>query len=203
MDLKITGQFIKEQRKAKNLTQIQLAEKLNVSEKTISKWECGNGFPDTSLMLPLCEALDVSANELLSGKKLGESEYKTEAEKNLLLLKTAHQRLTKFLLMIEIVLGIISLIPLFVLTIVASYVELADWLRIVLIVVGFVITVVGVYFCILIEKDAGFYECKHCHHKYVPTFSQVLWATHMGRTRYMKCPKCNKKSWQKKVVEWF
>ena len=201
MDLKITGQFIKEQRKAKNLTQIQLAEKLNVSEKTISKWECGNGFPDTSLMLPLCEALDVSANELLSGKRLGENEYKTEAEKNLLLLKTAHQRLTKFLLMIEIVLGIISLIPLFVLTIVASYVELADGLRIVLIVVGFVITVVGVYFCILIEKDAGFYECKHCHHKYVPTFSQVLWATHMGRTRYMKCPKCNKKSWQKKVVE--
>ena len=70
MDLKETGLCIKEQRKNKNLTQAELAEKLNVSEKTVSKWECGNGFPDTSIMLPLCEVLEISANELLSGKKL-------------------------------------------------------------------------------------------------------------------------------------
>ena len=68
MDLKVIGEFIKQQRKAKGLTQVELAEKLLVSEKTISKWECGNGFPDTSLILPLCKELDISANELLSGK---------------------------------------------------------------------------------------------------------------------------------------
>ena len=79
MDLKRTGEFIKERRKAKNLTQADLAEKIYVSEKTISKWECGNGFPDTSLILPLCQALDINANELLSGKKLDEAEYKHEA----------------------------------------------------------------------------------------------------------------------------
>ena len=58
MDLKQIGCLIKEQRKAKGLTQSQLAQKLCVSEKTISKWECGGGFPDASLMLPLCKALD-------------------------------------------------------------------------------------------------------------------------------------------------
>ena len=84
MDLQIIGKFIKEQRKAKELTQLQLSEKLNVSEKTISKWECGNGFPDTSLMLPLCKELDISANELLSGKRLTTNEYKQLAEDNLI-----------------------------------------------------------------------------------------------------------------------
>ena len=53
MDLKITGEFIQECRKNKKLTQVQLAQKIGVSEKTISKWECGKGFPDTTLMLPL------------------------------------------------------------------------------------------------------------------------------------------------------
>ena len=77
MDLIKIGKFIQQQRKEKNLTQVQLAQKIGVSEKTISKWECGNGFPDTTLMLPLCSALSISANELLSGKLINENdEYK-------------------------------------------------------------------------------------------------------------------------------
>ena len=70
MNLKAVGELIKKQRKAKNLTQAGLAEKLCVSEKTISKWECGGGFPDASIILPLCNELDLNANELLSGKKI-------------------------------------------------------------------------------------------------------------------------------------
>ena len=75
-----------------------------------------------------------------------------------------------------------------------------DWLRVVLIVSGFIPFIVGMFFAIKIEQVAGYYECKECGHKHVPTFSQVLWAMHMGRTRYLKCPNCGKKSWQKKVV---
>ena len=110
MDLKLTGAFIKEQRKAKNLTQAELAQKLMVSEKTVSKWECGNGFPDTTLMLPLCEALNISANELLSAKRLDEKEYKKEAESNLVLLQTQKEMSDKLALATEWVLGIISTI---------------------------------------------------------------------------------------------
>jgi len=77
---------------------------------------------------------------------------------------------------------------------------MATWFRILLIALGFVNFAVGIHFCLLIEKDVGFYECKHCHHKYVPSYKQILFAMHIGRTRYMKCQKCGRKSWQKKVI---
>lgn len=65
MDQKKTGQFIAALRKNRNMTQRQLAEKLDISEKTISKWECGNGLPEVTYMEPLCEILGITVNELL------------------------------------------------------------------------------------------------------------------------------------------
>ena len=201
MDLKIIGNFIKSQRKEKGLTQVELATKLSVSEKTISKWECGYGFPDTTLVLPLCKELDITANELLSGKKLSSEEYQTEAEKNLLTLKKQQEQDHKFLLTLENVLGYLSSITFIILVFVASFANLSTWVRILLIVIGFIHIVVGIHFCLTIEKDAGYYECQHCHNKYIPTYKQILLSMHYGRTRYMKCPKCNKKTWQKKVLK--
>lgn len=63
------GKFISKERKNKELTQKELADKLNISEKTVSKWECGKGLPEVSLMQPLCKELDISVNELLNGAK--------------------------------------------------------------------------------------------------------------------------------------
>ena len=200
MNLIETGQFIKNRRKEIGLTQQQLAEKLEVSEKTISKWECGNGFPDTSLVLPLCEVLKITANELLSAKVLGKDDYKQQAEQNLIELNQLHERNTKFLLTLEIVLGVISTSTLFTLVLMAGLFNLPTYARVLMIVGGFIVFLVGIHFCLLIEKDAGYYECKHCHHKHVPSYKQVCLAMHMGRTRYMRCPNCNKKSWQKKVI---
>ena len=201
MDLQIIGRFIKEQRKMKGMTQAELAEKICVSEKTISKWECGNGFPDTSLMLPLCKELGITANELLSGKKLTGDEYMRQAENNLVTLKTQQEQSHKLLLTIEYILGYMSSLTLIILVFVASYINMPTWLRIFLIVFGLIHTIFGIHFCIVIEKDAGFYECQHCHNKYIPTYKQVLFSMHYGRTRYMKCPKCHKKSWHKKVIK--
>ncbi len=201
MDLQIIGRFIKEQRKIRGMTQAELAEKICVSEKTISKWECGNGFPDTSLMLPLCKELGITANELLSGKKLTGDEYMRQAENNLVTLKTQQEQSHKLLLTIEYILGYMSSLTLIILVFVASYINMPTWLRIFLIVFGLIHTIFGIHFCLVIEKDAGFYECQHCHNKYIPTYKQVLFSMHYGRTRYMKCPKCDKKSWQKKVIK--
>lgn len=201
MDLKLTGQFIKEQRRAKKMTQAQLAEKLMVSEKTISKWECGNGFPDTSLMLPLCEALGISANELLSAKKLEDKEYKEHAEQNLMLCADDLNKKSKMLFTMEIILGYMASVSMLVMVYVASFITMPTWLRVLLIVFGLINFAVGVHFCIVIETKVGFYECKHCHHKHVPTIKQTYFAMHNGRTRYMECPKCGKRSWQKKVLK--
>ena len=65
MDQVRTGRFIAVRRKEKGLTQKQLAEKLGISDKTVSKWECGNGFPEISLLLPLCDELGITVNDLL------------------------------------------------------------------------------------------------------------------------------------------
>ena len=201
MDLSKTGKFIAERRKEKGLTQVKLAEKLNVSEKTISKWECGNGFPDTTLILPLCEILEISSNELLSAKLLPtEKEYKEKAEQNLIELKKSQQSANKKMLNYEILIGYFCSVVTLILIFAASYIEMSTALRIILIVIAFANFIVGISFCLFIEKDAGFYECKHCGNKHVPKLSQVIWSMHMGRTRYMKCPKCEKRSWQKKRI---
>lgn len=83
MDQIKIGRFIAACRKDKGLTQRQLAEMLCVSDKAISKWETGKGLPEAQLMLPLCEALGISVNELLSGERLTEIEYQRKAEENM------------------------------------------------------------------------------------------------------------------------
>jgi transcriptional regulator with XRE-family HTH domain len=201
MDLKNVSKFIQERRKAKGLTQVQLAEKLCVSEKTVSKWETGRGFPDTSLILPLCNELGISANELLSGKLIADDkEYREIAEKNLVNLKSQQVRNNKNILMLEWVLLWFGLAILLGCCAVAAYVQMADVYRILILVFGILNLLGAGIVGTIIETKVGFYECGHCHHKYVPTYKQVIMAMHFGRTRYMKCPKCGKVSWQKKAV---
>lgn len=200
MDLTKTGKFIQQQRKAKNLTQMQLAEKLNISEKTISKWECGKGFPDTSLILPLCNELDISANELLGGNKINENDYKNKAEKTIIDLTNQDQYKTKLLLSLEWVVLAMSVLILLTCCALFSFSTLSQTWRIVILALGIATCLVGIGLSLKIEKDIGFYVCKHCGHKHVPTFNQMLWSMHIGRTRFFKCPHCHKRSWNKKTT---
>ncbi len=78
------GKFIADLRKEQNLTQKELAEKLNLSDKTVSKWECGKGLPDYSIMITLCDLMDISINELLSGERLSTIDYNQKAEENII-----------------------------------------------------------------------------------------------------------------------
>ena len=200
MDMLKIGKFISSKRKAKNLTQAELAEKLNITDRAVSKWECGRSLPDSAIMLELCELLEISVNELLTGEELEMNTYNEQAELNLIELKKQKEESDKRLLTMEIVIGIIGSLFLFTLVFIASFLDIEAWLRILFIALGFIVFVVTIMFAVKIEQTAGYYECKHCGHKYVPTFNQVLFAMHINRTRYMKCPKCNKKSWQKKVI---
>lgn len=108
------------------------------------------------------------------------------------------------ILKFEIILAFITIFIFFLLLEIALYgiVELKTYtIPIILLVVDFIIFVSGISFCIYIEQQVGYYRCKECGEKYKPRYSQVFFAMHMGRTRYMRCPKCNKKSWNKKVIE--
>ena len=194
------GKFIAECRKKQNLTQIQLAEKLNITDRAISKWENGKAMPDSSIMLDLCGELKISVNELLSGELIEMNNYDESVEKNLLDMIKQKEEADKRLLTMEIVIGVIASINFFVLIFVAYFIEMEEWIRTLLIIIGFIPFIIGALFAIKIEQTAGYYECQKCHHRYVPTYKNVLWTAHINRTRYMRCPKCNKKSWQKKVI---
>ncbi len=200
MDQLKIGKFIAERRKKAGFTQTQLAEKLGITDKAISKWERGISMPDSSIMLLLCELLEINVNELLSGEVLTVDNYNKETEAKLIEMIKEKERKDRQLLALEWVIGILSVAILLIPVIIASYIPMEEWQRVVTVLSGFIPCLVGITFAIKIEQMAGYYECKHCKHRYVPTLGAVIFAPHMGRTRKMKCPECGEKSWQRKVI---
>ena len=200
MDQAKIGKFIAERRKKVNLTQMQLAEKLNITDRAVSKWETGRAMPDTSLMLELCDILGINVNDLLSGEVVLMDNYNEQMENNLLEMIKQKEQADKRLLNIEIFMGVIVVLVFLALVMIASFIQMETWLRIVLIVIGVVPFLAGMCYGLRIEQIAGYYECAKCGHRHVPKYGSVFFAMHMGRTRYMKCPKCGKMSWQKKFL---
>lgn len=93
MDQQKIGRFIAEMRKKQGYTQKEIAEQLGISDKAVSKWETGRSMPDNSIMLPLCELLNINVNELLSGESLSVTEYSRKAEENMMnLMKDSDER---------------------------------------------------------------------------------------------------------------
>lgn len=200
MDQIKIGRFIAAKRKEQKLTQVQLAEKLGITDRAVSKWETGKSLPDASIMLQLCGYLRITVNDLLSGEVVSMENYNERTEKNLIEVIRQKEEADKRLLTIEIVIGLLSTAFLFTMVVVAALIQMQDSIRFLLISIGFVQFLVAMTFAIRIEQTAGYYVCAKCGHRYIPTFGSVNMAMHFGRTRYMKCPECNKKSWQKKVI---
>ena len=200
MDQVKIGRFIAKCRKKTNLTQMQLAEKLNITDRAVSKWETGKAMPDSSIMLDLCDVLGISVNDLLCGEVVAMDNYNKELENNLLDMIKQKEQADKRLLSVEVFIGITATIVLFTLIFVAAFIQMETWLKISLVVFGFILFLAGCFYALRIEQVAGYYECKNCKHRYVPTYKAVNMAMHMGRTRYMRCPKCGTRSWQKKMV---
>ncbi len=200
MDQLKIGRFIAQRRKELKLTQFQLAEKLNITDRAVSKWERGKSLPDSAIMLPLCEILGITVNDLLYGEVIDVNKNNKETEKLLLEMIKQKEENDKRMLQFEIVIGVLSVIILLTFCSIASYFEMTESHRIALTLIGLVISCIGFLFSIKIEQIAGYYKCKKCGHTYVPTFKAINLAPHFGRTRYMKCPECHQKSWQKKVI---
>ena len=199
MDQMKIGRFIAERRKQCGYTQMQLAEKLHITDRAVSKWETGRSMPDSSIMPELCKLLGITLNDLFNGEVVVMEDYKKKSEELIIEMTRQKEAADKKLLSLEIVIGILAMLAPFCMIILASFVTMPDWLRICLIIVGFVPCIIGIMYALKIEQTAGYYECAECGHRYVPSFRSVLFAPHFGRTRRMTCPKCHRKSWQKKV----
>ena len=200
MDQIKIGKFIAERRREIGLTQMQLGEMLGITDRAISKWENGRSLPDSSIMLELCGILKISVNDLLCGEVVTVDSYNKKMEDNLIEMARQKEEADKMLLRLEIIMGFVCIGLMLSLCLFAAYVEMDEWIRIALIIIGFLPTIVATPFMIKIEQTAGYYVCKKCGHKHIPSYSSVFMSMHYGRTRYMKCPKCEKRSWQKKVI---
>jgi len=200
MDLIKIGKFISGCRKKKNITQEQLAEKLNITDRAVSKWERGLSLPDADKMLDLCNILDINVNELLIGEKIDMKDYEKKNEE--LLLELALQDELKNKKLMTSMWTILITSALFYVGIILIAVNTLEegFLLGSIICISTMIFLVACFVALKFEKDAGYYECKNCHHKHVPSYFNALCAPHMSTTRYLKCPKCGKRSWSKKVM---
>ena len=199
MDQIKTGKFIAQMRKEHGLTQTQLADKLLIINKTVSKWETGKGMPEVSLMLPLCEALGINVNELLTGEKIPTENYKEKAEENMMdLIKEAQESRKKII--ISAVIAFSSLLSSTPLIVVAGKFKMPLAARIGLIVIAVIVIIIGLAVACILEREAGAFECSKCHERFVPTMSAYINAAHTITRRKLKCPKCGVKSYCKHVL---
>ena len=201
MDQLKIGKFIAECRKQKYLTQMQLAEKLGITDKAVSKWERGIAMPDTSIMLELCEILGISVNELLSGEKVCMENNDQKNEQLLLQMANELEKKSKIIWNAMWTIMTVSIIGLIGgLAIIAFFMPEGPWMLVAILMLC-VVFLIPCFYALKLEVSVGAYKCKNCGHEIVPTYSEALWAMHRGTTRYLKCPKCNKRTWCKKVLK--
>lgn len=195
------GKFIAECRKNANLTQMQLAEKMGITDKAISKWERGIAMPDSSIMLELCDVLKINVNELLSGEKINMENNNQKNEQLLLdMAKEVEQKNKIIWATMWAIMGVSMIALLAGLFIAAFFIPEGIW-QLVTIVSLCVVFLIPCFYALKLEISVGAYKCKNCGHEIVPTYSEALWAMHSGTTRYLKCPNCNKRTWCKKVLK--
>ena len=193
--------FIAECRKKENLTQMQLAEKLNITDRAVSKWETGKAMPDTAIMLELCEILGISVNDLLCGEKIDMENNNQKNGQLLLDLSKELENRNQTIWTAMWVIMAVSMIALFGgIFLVAFLVPEGVW-QLVGVLGLCVIFLTPCFYALKLEVSVGAYKCKKCGQEVVPTYSEALWAMHMGFTRHLKCPHCGKRTWCKKVLK--
>ena len=201
MDQIKIGKFIAECRKKNNLTQMQLAEKLNITDRAISKWENGKTMPDSSIMLDLCNELKISVNELLSGEMINMESKNEKQEQVLLDMAKQIEQKNKIIWTSMWVIMAVSIIALTIGLFTVAFMMPEGVEQLITILGICVVFLLPCFYALKLEVSVGAYKCKNCGYEIVPTYSEALWAMHRGTTRHLKCPKCNKRTWCKKIIK--
>ena len=183
------GRFIAERRKALGLTQRQLAEQLSVSDKAVSKWETGRGLPDVLLMPPLCAALGITVNDLLSGERVGEGDYRKKAEENMMELMRENAENRQRLLQ-SIACGGVTVVAVCALVALAAFLPLPAFARMALLLLAMATAVVGIWAAATLDARAGWFECPHCKELFVPPMADYVKGCHTFTKRRLTCPRC-------------
>ncbi len=201
MDQIKIGKFIAECRKAKSLTQVQLAEKLNITDRAVSKWETGKALPDSSIMLELCGILDITVNDLLNGEQISSENYTQKVEAQMLeLLRQTEQsgkKLDRYNNICQLAIAILSMFAWIIL-------HFGSGKGICVNIVGLclgVIMVISGFFAIFFDINIGYFQCPHCDHVHRPKFFSLFHYKNFFSVRkiYLRCPHCKQYSWQEKI----
>ena len=201
MDQLKIGKFIAECRKQKQLTQLQLADKLGITDKAISKWERGIAMPDTSIMLELCDILCISVNELLNGERINIENSNEKNEQLLLDMAKELETKNKIIWSSMWAIMIVSMTALIAGIFIAAFLIPEGIWQLVTILGICIVFLIPCFYALKLEVSVGAYKCKNCGHEIVPTYKEVLMAKHRGFTRHLMCPKCNKRTWCKKILK--
>ena len=183
------GRFIAERRKALGLTQRQLAEQLSVSDKAVSKWETGRGLPDVLLMPPLCAVLGITVNDLLSGERVGEGDYRKKAEENMMELMRENAENRQRLLQ-SIACGGVTVVAVCALVALAAFLPLPALARVALLLLAMATAVVGIWAAATLDARAGWFECPHCKELFAPAMADYVKGRHTFTRRRLTCPHC-------------
>ena len=183
------GRFIAERRKALGLTQRQLAEQLSVSDKAVSKWETGRGLPDVLLMPPLCAVLGITVNDLLSGERVGEGDYRKKAEENMMELVRENAENRQRLLQ-SIACGGVTVVAVCALVALAAFLPLPALARVALLLLAMATAVAGIWAAATLDARAGWFECPHCKELFAPAMADYVKGLHTFTRRRLTCPHC-------------
>ena len=201
MDQIKIGKFIAECRKKVNLTQMQLAEKLNITDRAVSKWETGKSLPDSSIMLDLCDILGITVNDLLSGEKISMESNSKNNEQLLLDMAKELEKKNKIIWRSMWAIMTVIMVALIAGLFIAAFLIPKGVWQLVTIIGLCVVFLIPCFYALKLEVSVGAYKCKNCAHEFVPTYREALNAMHRGTTRHLKCPKCGKRTWCKKVLK--
>lgn len=176
-----------------------LTDALSISDKTISKWEGGKELPEVSLMLPLCNILCITVNDLLSGEKVSEANYQKKAEENMMdLMKENQENKKKFTL--SLICGVITIIAVCALAIIAAFIEMPAIVRILIIIFAAATAAAGTRAACLLDVKAGYFECPNCKALFVPTTNDYVKGYHTLTKRKLTCPECGKSGMCRKRI---
>ena len=200
MDQGKIGKFIAEQRKKNGLTQIQLAEKLNITDRAVSKWENGKAMPDSSIMLELCDALGVTVNDLLNAEIVSPENYNKKLEEKLLEITREKEQCDRKLMRFTILIAVLIL-GLYTIALVALwYSTLSDLWYIIVSLLAVILFSVGGIIVDKLDQQTGYYRCKTCGHAYIPGNKDFAFAFGLRyKNVSMRCPQCKRRRWHEKV----
>ena len=201
MDQIKIGKFIAECRKNESLTQMQLAEKLSITDRAVSKWECGKALPDASIMLELCDILKITVNELLSGEKINMENNCQKNDELLLNMSNELEIKNKLIWNSMWALMTVSIVALLAGILIAALLIPEGVWQLVTILGVVIFFMIPCFYALKLEVSVGAYRCKECGEEAVPTYREALNSMHKGTTRFLMCPRCGKKTWHKKVVK--